>query len=109
MILDILSTWTTIYLIYSRTITHVFIDPIVLCTSLFYCYPYCPLDTIVFPSHTFYCLILPYCTGSRPSFCSILYIHTLLYLCRTIGLSCISRVDCTLWSHSSFSLTVVPG
>jgi hypothetical protein len=36
MILDILSTWTTIYLIYSRTITRVFIDPIVLCTSLFF-------------------------------------------------------------------------
>ena len=77
--------------------------------------------------HHFYCSLYPYCSLNTfvlivniPFVCppivldlDFLFLFTLghshaIVLCRTIALSCISRVDCTLWSHSSFSLTVVP-
>ena len=59
MILDILSR-TTIYLIYSRTITGVLIDPIVFRIWTLYCHILIVLWTPLFlRSHTFYCLILP--------------------------------------------------
>src|ERR1700761_462475 len=107
MILDILSR-TTVYLIYSIDNNR--------CPDRPYCiphliallfYPYCPLDTIVLSSHTL--IVFPsYCSGSRLFLLFSLGHSHAIVLCRTIARSCISRVDCTLWSHSSFSLTVVP-
>ena len=106
MILDILSR-TTVYLIYSRTITGLHRP---------YCIPLLNALLLTLLSSGHYCLSLPhillsfpsYSSGSRLSLLfSLGHSHTIV-LCRTIALSCISRVDCMLWSRSSFSLTVVP-
>ena len=78
MILDILSR-TTIYLIYSRTITGVLIDPIVfhierfIVISLLSFGHYCPSLP-----HS-YCLILLIVPDLDSLFCSVLDTHTLVY------------------------------
>ena len=107
MILDILSR-TTIYLIYSRTITGVLIDPIVFHIWTLYCHILIVLWTLLsFSLSHSYCLILLTDSGSRLSLLFCLGHSHAIVLCRTIALRCISSVTCTPWSHSSFSLTVV--
>ena len=106
MILDILSQ-TTIYLIYSTTINR--------CLDRPYCIPHLNVLLLSLLSSGHHCLSLShfllsspsYCSGSRLSLLFSLGHSHAIVLCRTIALSCISRVDCMLWSHSSFSLTVV--
>ena len=77
MILD-LFTWTTIYLIYSRTIC-VFINPIVPCTSLLYCSILIVLlyDYDLSLSHSYY-LVLLIVQDLDSLFCSVMDTHMLL-------------------------------
>ena len=107
MILDILSRTTVSYLQQNNN----------RCLNRPYCIP--PLNALLLSllSSGHYCLSLPHLLLSSPSYCSgsrlsllfsLRHSHAIV-LCRTIALSCISRVNCTLWSHSSFPLTVVPG
>ena len=102
MILDILS-------VHLRTITGIFIDPIVLYLSLFYCHILIVPRTPCSPSsHSFlfWLSIVPLWTVllSPPVAQTFLVPHV-----EQQALTCISSLHCTLWSHSSFSLTVVPG
>ena len=108
MILDILSTDNTVYLIYSSTIARVFIDPVV-----FYYFIVFTISLLSFRTscscyyHSF--VLEYYCSTLDTPFVTYVAQRSFVPSCRTIAPLCISRVTCTLWSHSSSSLTVVPG
>ena len=108
MILDILSTDNTVYLIYSSTIARVFIDPVV-----FYYFIVFTVSLLSFRTscscyyHSF--VLEYYCSTLDTPFVTYVAQRSFVPSCRTIAPLCISRVTCTLWSHSSSSLTVVPG
>jgi len=93
------------YLICNRTITGVLIDFIVFHIWSFYCF-----ILIVLCSFALTLLLSspPYCSGFRLLLLFSLRHSHAIVLCGTIAPSCISRVDCMLWSHSSFSFTVAP-
>ena len=108
LILDILSTDNTVYLIYSSTIARVFIDPVV-----FYYFIVFTVSLLSFRTscscyyHSF--VLEYYCSTLDTPFVTYVAQRSFVPSCRTIAPLCISRVTCTLWSHSSSSLTVVPG
>ena len=84
-------------------------------------YPYCPQDALfskqsflLFSKRTHPLTVVPFVLDLLLfSFwtvpCSIYSTTLLVPNVEQQALTCISSLPCTLWSHSSFSLTVVPG
>ena len=108
LILDILSTDNTVYLIYSSTIARVFIDPVVFFYFIVFTVSLLSFRTSC--SCYYHSFVLEYyCSTLDTPFVTYVAQRSFVPSCRTIAPLCISRVTCTLWSHSSSSLTVVPG
>src|ERR1700677_4606728 len=71
------------------------------CSSLY-------LPFIVFSILIVQSVWTPYCLSIHSLLsCTTIVVHPIV-LCRTIGLTCISRVPCTPWSTSSLLTTGVP-